>query len=61
MADKRRKTDEPHDPDRSDIEIDAANDEMGGPNTGSKSAGLTSSLHPSERKRSGGRGAMERG
>lgn len=35
---------ERHDPDESDLEIDAANDSMGGPTTASLSSGLPSAL-----------------
>lgn len=41
-------TDEPHDPDPSELEIDAANDSMRGPTTASHSAGLSSALEPDD-------------
>lgn len=37
-----------HDPDPADLEVDAANEAMGGPTTESHSAGLTSELRPAE-------------
>ena len=42
-----RSKDHGHEPDP-DFEVDSANDVMGGPTTGSHSAGLTSDLKPAE-------------
>ena len=52
-ADRTRLSDEGDpdrhdDPEESELEIDAANDSIGGPTTGSLSAGLSSEIQPAD-------------
>jgi len=55
-----RTTDRPdEDPAPEELEIDFANDSMGGPTTASHSAGLSSGLQPAGTKPGGGPGASE--
>jgi hypothetical protein len=51
-----QKPEDNRDPDPSEIEIDEANDKMGGPTTGSLDAGLSSSLQPGGTMPGGGPG-----
>jgi hypothetical protein len=48
MSDRKKSQpkEPPHDPDPAELEIDQANDEMGGPTTASLEAGLSSKLEP---------------
>lgn len=50
-----------HDPDPSEIEIDLANDAMGGPTTGSLSAGLPSMTKLRDGEESRSTGATKKG
>ncbi len=43
---ERPANEQARDPDPAELEVDQANDEMGGPTTGSLNAGLSSNLQP---------------